>query len=123
MTISEFNKEILPAIILGIIYSCIEISVASHIVKPFTYFFIAYLIMAEIISFPVEGEDFLYAKKSFLVKDIIVSLSVFSIFAISEYGYENFKIIGLINAIFFIPRFLSLSIQKAKSDARHNFSS
>lgn len=123
MTISEFNKKILPAIILGIVYSCIEISVASHIVKPFTYFFITYLIIAEIVFFPVEGEDFLYVKKSFLVKDIIVSLSVFSIFAISEYGYENFRIIGLINAIFFIPRFLSLSIQKAKSDAGHNFSS
>ena len=62
MTISEFNKEILPAIILGIIYSCIEISVASHIVKPFTYFFITYLIIAEIVFFPVEGEDFLYSK-------------------------------------------------------------
>lgn len=110
MTISKFNKEILPAIILGVIYSCIEISVASNIVKPFTYFFIAYLIIAEIVSFPVEGEDFLYAKKSFLVKDIIVSLSVFSIFAVSEYGYENFKIIGLINAMFFILRFLALSI-------------
>ena len=123
MTISEFNKEILPAIILGVIYSCIEISVASNIVKPFTYFFIAYLIIAEIVSFPVRGEDFLYAKKSFLVKDIIVSLSVFSIFAVSEYGYENFKIIVLINAMFFILRFLALSVQKAESDARHNFSS
>ena len=123
MDISEFNKKILPAIILGVIYSCIEISVASHIVKPFTYFFITYLIIVEIVFFPVEGEDFLYGKKSFLVKNIIVSLSVVSIFAISEYGYDNFKIIGLINAIFFIPRFLSLSIQKAKLDARHNFSS
>ena len=114
MTISEFNKEILPAIILGIIYSCIEISVASHIVKPFTYFFIAYLIIAEIVSFPIEGADFAYLQKSFLIKNFIVTLSVVFIISTSGYDYENFVKIFLINSVFILPKILCLAMQKSR---------
>ena len=115
MTISEFNKKIIPAIILGIIYSCIEISLSSHIVKPFTYFFVTYLIVAEIVFLPVEGEDFLYAKKSFLVKKyycIIVSLFYFLLFL--NMDTRIFKIIGLINTIFLYSQILVLEYTEGK---------
>lgn len=114
MTISEFNKEILPAIILGIVYSCIEISIASHIVKPFTYFFIACVIIFEIISFPIEGANFAYLQKSFLIKNFIVTMSVFFIIFTSEYDYENFVKISLINSVFILPKLLFLAMHKSR---------